>query len=395
LILTVASGVYGAAASWRRRWYAGDPSRVRRLRRPVVSVGNLSVGGSGKTPVVAYLARLLLEAGEHPSILTRGYARRAPRDGVTVVSDPARVLASVEAAGDEPLMLARALPGVPVLAGGNRFLSGRLSEARFGTTVHLLDDGFQHMMLRRDVDLLLVNEDDLRDGVIPAGRLREPLSAASCADAVLVTQEVRLPPSRAKRDSAFAEATADRRSLGGGWSASLAEAFGKGGKPDPTAVRTSGGGVPAPFAHESSGEGCQADLHRPADIGRRLGVPTTFAVTRAIDGPPHTGHDVPVFAVAGIARPERFFGDLSAAGWQVAGSLAFQDHHAFGPRDVERIVTEARACGAALLVTTEKDAVRLEGLDVAGMAVRAVPLSVSVEPSAAFRDWLLARVQRP
>jgi tetraacyldisaccharide 4'-kinase len=344
----------------------------------VVSVGNLSVGGSGKTPVVAYLARLLLEAGEHPSILTRGYARRAPRDGVTVVSDPARVLASVEAAGDEPLMLARALPGVPVLAGANRFLSGRLSEARFGTTVHLLDDGFQHMMLRRDVDLLLVNEDDLRDGVIPAGRLREPLSAASCADAVLVTQEVRLPPSRAKRDSA-----------------SLAEAFGKGGKSDPTAVRTSGGGVPAPFAHESSGEGCQADLHRPADIGRRLGVPTTFAVTRTIDGPPNTGHDVPVFAVAGIARPERFFGDLSAAGWQVAGSLAFQDHHAFGPRDVERIVTEARACGAALLVTTAKDAVRLEGLDVAGMAVRAVPLSVSVEPSAAFRDWLLAKVQRP
>jgi tetraacyldisaccharide-1-P 4'-kinase len=79
----------------------------------------------------------------------------------------------------------------------------------------------------------------------------------------------------------------------------------------------------------------------------------------------------------------------------VAGSLAFQDHHAFGRRDVERITSDARSCGAVLLVTTEKDAVRIEGLDVAGMAVRAVPLSVSVEPSAKFRDWLLARVQRP
>jgi tetraacyldisaccharide 4'-kinase len=344
LILTAASTVYGAAASWRRRWYARDPSRARRLGRPVVSVGNLRAGGSGKTPAVAHLARLLLDAGERPSILTRGYARRAPRDGVTVVSDPARVLADVDAAGDEPLMLARALPGVPVLVGADRFLSGRLSEERFGTTVHLLDDGFQHLMLRRDVDLLLVDEDDLRDGLIPAGRLREPLSAASVADAVLVTRKVRL--------------------------------------------QTDAGGVPT-----SDGR-----LHAPvpgaADVGNRLGVPTTFEVMRAIEGPPDNMFDAQVFAVAGIARPERFFGDLSAAGWRVAGSHAFQDHHAFGRGDVERITTEAHACGAVLVVTTEKDAVRLERLDVAGIAVRAVPLSVTIEPAAEFHDWLLARVQR-
>ena len=133
------------------------PSRRRRLSQPVVSVGNLRVGGSGKTPIVAHIARLLLERGERPAILTRGYARRCRPDGVTVVSDGTTILAGIESAGDEPLMLARALPGVPVLVGANRYLSGRLAEERFGATVHLLDDGFQHLELARDVDLLLVS----------------------------------------------------------------------------------------------------------------------------------------------------------------------------------------------------------------------------------------------
>src|SRR3984893_2447841 len=107
------SSVYGAAAVWRRRWYDGDPARRRRLRRPVVSVGNLSVGGSGKTPIVAHLARLLLEHGERPSILSRGYGRHRPQDGVTVVSDGAAVLAGIGAAGAEALVRGRGVPGVP------------------------------------------------------------------------------------------------------------------------------------------------------------------------------------------------------------------------------------------------------------------------------------------
>ena len=130
-----AASIYGAAAAWRRRWYARDPSRRRALERPVVSVGNLRVGGSGKTPVVEHLARLLLAGGERPAILTRGYARPRPRSGVTVVSDPSGVLATYADAGDEPFMLARALPGVPVLVGADRGASGRYAEARFDTTV--------------------------------------------------------------------------------------------------------------------------------------------------------------------------------------------------------------------------------------------------------------------
>ena len=145
------SAAYSAAAAWRRQWYARDPSRRRTLTRPVVSVGNLRVGGTGKTPTVEYLARLLVANGERPVILTRGYARRRPLDGVTIVSDGTAIRADLDTAGDEPLMLARALPGVPVLVGADRHLSGRLAERRFGATVHLLDDGFQHVALARGV----------------------------------------------------------------------------------------------------------------------------------------------------------------------------------------------------------------------------------------------------
>src|SRR6185436_12716880 len=121
-LIQILSAAYGAAAAWRRAWYARNPARQQHLARPVVSVGNLRVGGSGKTPVVACIARMLLEGGERPAVLTRGYARRRGGDGVTVVSDAAGVRAGVEEAGDEPFMLAQALPGVAVLVSADRYL---------------------------------------------------------------------------------------------------------------------------------------------------------------------------------------------------------------------------------------------------------------------------------
>lgn len=345
MILTLAGRVYGAAASWRRRAYRERPDRVHRLRQPVISVGNLTAGGSGKTPIVEYLARLLLAHGERPAILTRGYARQAPQDGVTVVSDGTRVLAALDAAGDEPLMLARALPGVPVLVGADRYLSGRLAETRFGTTVHLLDDGFQHVALARTIDLLLVDARDLHDQVIPAGRLREPLAAAAVADALLVAASV-APPL---------------------------------GPPlDPTA-------------------GNHVDIHAADavaadEVARTLGVATAFTIRRQVAAPPSDLAGVPVLAVAGIARPERFFADLAASGWLVAATLAFRDHHPFAVRDVTRIAAAATRAGAAVVVTTGKDAVRLEACGGREWALRAVPLQVSVEPAEAFRAWLLERL---
>jgi tetraacyldisaccharide 4'-kinase len=149
---------------------------VRRLGRPVVSVGNLSVGGSGKTPVVAHLARLLQTLGERPAILTRGYARRRPSARVTVVSDGTNVLQGLETAGDEPLMLAEMLTGVPVLVGADRFFGS--AEQELGATVHLLDDGFQQRRARARRRFAAGRWSDAADAVIPAGRLREPLENA-------------------------------------------------------------------------------------------------------------------------------------------------------------------------------------------------------------------------
>jgi tetraacyldisaccharide 4'-kinase len=180
------STAYARIARLRRAWYA-RPGRSRRLPHFVISVGNLSMGGSGKTPLAAALARLLRRRGERPVILSRGYGRREQTEGVLVVSDGQRVLEPVERSGDEPQLLARTLPGVPVLVGADRYLAGVFADRHFAATVSILDDGFQHVQLERDVDLLLVSDDDLNDRVVPAGHLREPLDAAQLADAVMVT----------------------------------------------------------------------------------------------------------------------------------------------------------------------------------------------------------------
>ena len=191
-------------------------------------------------------------------------------------------------AGDEPLMLARALPGVPVLVGADRICAGRLAEEQLGATVHLLDDGFQHVQLARDVDLLV----DQRGGSAATGRCRPGGCASRC-------RPRRTPMPR--------------------WST----------------------------------RGYDAEAER--ESGERWALQTVFSVARTL-GAASTGRavgetvvvptDEPVFAVAGIARPERFFADLASAGWRVAGTMAFRDHHMFTDRDVARVAAAARAAGA-------------------------------------------------
>ena len=326
------SAVYGHVAHLRRSWYERRPHTRRELHRPVVSIGNLAVGGSGKTPVAAAVARLLIEAGERPSILSRGFARRRPAEGVVVVSDGIEVLASVDNSGDEPQMLARMLPSVPVLVSVDRYLGGSLAERRFGCTVHILDDGFQHLQLARTVDLLLVHSRDLSDRVLPAGRLRERHDAARAADALLV-------------DGTMEEAEVVSTALG----------------------------VSTTFRIE------------PQFSAARWLRPES-----APDDPPVGGR---VVAVTGIARPERFFDALRRLGWDVAREMAFPDHHWFSAADYTRIaaaVVDTRAVG---VITTEKDAVRVRA--TRSEPVWAVlPMELAIEPRDAFAPWLLARLAR-
>lgn len=183
------STLYAAVARRRREWFASYPEARRRLRRPVVSIGNIAAGGRGKTPITAAVARLLLELGERPAILSRGYARTRADDGVVIVRDALAIRADVARAGDEPFMLARQLPGAVVLTSSDRYLAGRLAEHQLGATVHLLDDGFQHFQLDRDADLVLVSSSDLGSATFPNGRLREPPDVLAAADALIALDD--------------------------------------------------------------------------------------------------------------------------------------------------------------------------------------------------------------
>ena len=192
--------LYSRLARARRRYYQRRPYLRRRLAAPVISIGNLTVGGSGKTPLAAEIARALLDMRERPSILSRGYARKIRDEGVVIVSDGRSVLEGVERSGDEPQMLARAVPGAAVLVSGSRYVAGRIAESRLGCTVHVLDDGFQHFDLARDIDLLVLPDAAEDTRTLPFGRFREPLDAASAADAFFVEEGVR--ESRPRRQGA-------------------------------------------------------------------------------------------------------------------------------------------------------------------------------------------------
>jgi len=172
--------IYGAGIGIRNKLYQSHLLNPKRLAGPVVSVGNLSMGGAGKTPFVLLLGELLKQRGVKFDVLSRGYGRKTR--GVFLV-DPGGSACDF---GDEPLLIARKL-SVPVVVGEDRFEAGQFAEIRFGPQLHLLDDGFQHRNLARDFDIVLTTPDDARDRLLPAGRLREPLTALKRSDAVVLT----------------------------------------------------------------------------------------------------------------------------------------------------------------------------------------------------------------
>jgi tetraacyldisaccharide 4'-kinase len=256
----------------------------------VISVGNLSVGGTGKTPLVAAIAAWLIDRGERPAILSRGYGRRLRDEGAVVVSDGVSVLVDLDHAGDEPLMLARQLPGARVVVAEERYLAGVIAERRLDATVHLLDDGFQHVSLARELDVIVTHEGEIPNGrVLPFGRLRERRDAAARADVVVV--------------------------MGADAAAARAEAW-------------------------------------------ALGISQAVGARRVIDAPANS----PVFAIAGIGNPDQFLESLRSAGVDVRGTRTFRDHHRYTATDVAGIAEDMRRAGAAQVMTTEKDAVRLEPL---------------------------------
>jgi len=289
---------YGAVVAARRRLYESGWLRSARVDVPVVSIGNLTWGGTGKTPLLAFLAERFEALGRRVGIVSRGYRRKS--SGLVVVSDGARVLAPAEDAGDEPSLLAARFPRAVVVVAERR-AEGAREAARLGADVLLLDDAFQHLALARDVDLVLVDaEDPWGGGLPPAGRARERPTALSRADVIVVTRAARGTSSAADREV-----------------------------PRFTA---------APVFH------C------------RFRFAGWFA-----DGAPVRLPSEPGFAFCAIARPEGFRATLSEAGTAPAGFAAFRDHHRYRDPDVRNLEERAARAGARVLLTTEKDAVKLSG----------------------------------
>lgn len=314
--------LYGQVMRVRRRRMERRPQRQRRLSKPVISVGNLSMGGTGKTPVVAAIAEWLISAGYRPSILTRGYGREDAVDGVVVIDGAT----PVRQTGDEPLMLARRISGALVCVSSDRYLGGVLAE-KLGCDVHVLDDGFQHIELARQLDILVTTPGEIANGrVIPLGRLREPMDAAARAHFLVVTD--------ATAGAASAEA----------WTLGISQSC-----------------------------GCARRLADPVAIGdQESGIA-----------------DQGVLAVAGIAYPDRFVQSLRDGGWNVVDSMTFADHHRYLQKDLDAIASRMTQAGAGAVFTTDKDAVRFALLEPPFPLYR-VPLEVEFDPPHALFESVKA-----
>lgn len=319
------SYVYGAAISLRAALFASGLARTRRLPVPVLSVGNVSAGGSGKTPFVEMLAARLREQGQRVVIISRGY--RGGLKKPTIISDGRDLRCEPPVAADEAYLLARHLPGVAVLTGADRYRVGEVALEQVDCGVIILDDGFQHLRLYRDLDIVLVDAGNpLGYGrLLPSGLLREPPEALGRADIVVVTH---------------ADAGRDL-------------------DPAIQAIRRYAPTTPIAMA-----------VHRPLGLidvsgGERLGLERL------------TGQRL--LAASGIANPSRFEATLVQLGAFVVARCIFPDHHRYSTADLESINEAARKSGASMVVTTEKDMVKLTCLDLAKAEVPFYALSISLE----------------
>jgi tetraacyldisaccharide 4'-kinase len=309
-ILALLAAPYGLATAGRNSLYDRNLLRRHSAPIPVISVGNLTLGGTGKTPLVAWVARLLAAAGHRPAVVSRGYAARP---GET---------------SDEAAELAILLPGVPHVADRDR-VRGAITAAGRGADVAVLDDGFQHRRLRRDLDLVAIDASDPFGcgHLFPRGLLRESIAGLVRADAAVLTRAGGLPPERrAEIRAAVARARGGRPPL---WLET---------EHRPIAVRSAPGGVES-----------LAAVH-----GRR------------------------VAAFCGIGNPEAFRATLAACGLEIAGFRSFADHHAYSASDCDALGNWAAGLAAERIITTLKDLVKIRREALGGVPL--VALEVAIEP---------------
>lgn len=313
--------VYGAVSEARAALYRTGALRSYKIEAPVISVGNITTGGSGKTPLVEWIARSVARAeGRRPCVLTRGYGRVNPQHRV-VVSDGENILASAREGGDEPFLLAEKLLGtVAVISDRDRVAAARWALENLRSDLFLLDDGFQHLRIKRDLDIVTLDatnpfgEGDGKGRMLPRGRLREPIAALARADCIIITRADMIDDANALR--------ARVQALSGVRTILLARA-------QTTAVHTL-------FPSEKEG------------------------APKANDSLPQ-----PIAAFCALGNPQAFFAHLARSKYQLSYTRSFRDHHVYTQEDVNALVREGAQNGARTLMTTAKDAVKLRALHFA------------------------------
>ncbi len=328
-LLGILSVPYGSVMRLRALAYRTGWLPTRRLPKPVISVGNLTAGGTGKTPLVAIIARYYIDRGKKVVVLSRGYGGTSEKNPA-IVADGKNILMMPEEAGDGPFMLAKKIRGLMVVVGADRYRSGIFAMERLAPDLFILDDGFQHLRLHRDLNILLMDHTrPLGNGsVLPAGLLREPRTATGRADLLIFTRCVK---------------DADKIHLHG---------------------------VPVCHAfHELAG-------FVPLQESEKDNVPD-ISVLKGV-------------AFAGIADPDSFFSMLRGAGLDIKAEIRFPDHCGYGAGEIDEILKKCESVDGEYLITTEKDSVKLKpGLQKLGR-IYAAGLDVRI-PDVEFLTEMLEK----
>ncbi|MDE3057953.1 MAG: tetraacyldisaccharide 4'-kinase [Bacteroidota bacterium] len=303
------SWLYGIGVGIRNFFFDAGLFRIRRVKAVVISVGNISAGGTGKTPIVAMLAQQFVERRRNVAIVSRGY-KRVSR-GLVEVSDGTTIKASVEEAGDEPLQIARGVPSVAVVVDERRVRGAQYASEKFGAELILLDDGFQHRHLHRDCDLIVLDasQSPFETALLPAGNRREQLGSLKRADAVVIT--------RAASEASVDDIRTKIRRFGD------AEIF-----------------------------TCSFQTNTIRDAKERTVIGNEIAKQKRI------------LAFCGIGNPKSFRKSLEENRMNVLAVREFPDHHRYSPVEINALQEEMKRSEAEVLLTTEKDAVRLSNKDI-------------------------------
>ncbi len=332
-LLRILSLPYEVILRLRAMAYKTGLFHTRRLPKPVISVGNITVGGTGKTPVVALIAHYFLSRGKRVAVLSRGYGGLS-KGKVGIVSDGRNILMTPAEAGDEPFMLAEKIPGLAVAIGADRFEAGLYALGRLNPDIFILDDGFQHLRLHRDVNILLMdkNRPFANGHVLPAGLLREPRAAARRADLIIFTRCGKNEPVDHFPGIPFCKAT-----------------------------------------HELVGVVAQTggDMEPLSNLSRLRGV-----------------------AFAGIAETASFFLMLDEAGLNITAKLHFPDHCRYGDKEIAEIVQARKSVRADYLITTEKDMVKLSPYSQELGGIYAAVLEVKIGEMKHLADKLEKLLQK-